>query len=405
MKYVYICFICLLQAGFVLAHNPDSSVFFSGSVKPTILTTHPLGLLFTRIDHPFQNKPPHSLVFQFDLGAGNVWLSPTTSYFPKNPATLAHLLSVPWHKRDSVYDLQPRNHDSTLFEADGIIKPLFFKVSFPISKRFSASVQVRSFLLTNGKPPFALLTSDAFIEEFHRSVAGGNNPFARNQYGYNKASIYYQDKNGNHIRFHNNQFVVAGIQSELFYYPEINRLKKHRCSLTTALHTGINTTAHMPLLDLGLSATFQKQSNPDKKDVCIVSLAGSFITHGIIHRQQELIFSNRSSIPSFESQVEWRRKKSPRKQNSLSLNFYFQSALNKPQDFDKLVLHGQRYTTHWHMGVTHMYRSTQNWTLTYAWIRKYILCIYVKEDFKVDNAPDLQTGFSVMMPFNALFKK
>jgi hypothetical protein len=393
-----------MLTGIVFAGSSDSSDFFSGSVKPTMLTTHPLGLLFTRIDHPFQNKPPRSLLFQLDIGTGNVWLPPTTSYFPKDPATLTQLLKVPWHKRDSVYNLLPRNHDSSLFEADGIIRSIFLKILFPLSKRLSASVQIRSFLITNGKPPFALLTSDAFIEEFHRSVAGGNNPFARNQYGYNKAAIYYQDKNGNYIKFHNNQFVLSGIQSDLFYYPELRWLKKHHASITTGLHTGVNTTTRMPLLDLGLSATFQKQSNPDKKNVCIFSLAGSFITRGVIHRKQELAFSNRKTIPSFETQLEWRRKNNSNKQNSLSLNFYFQSALNKPQDFDKLVLHGTRYTTHWHMGVTHMYRSTQNWTLTYAWFRKYVLLIYIKEDFKVDNAPDLQTGFAVLMPLATIFQ-
>ena len=101
---------------------------------------------------------------------------------------------------------------------------------------------------------------------------------------------------------------------------------------------------------------------------------------------------------SVETHAQWHRKVNQRSSWFMALNHSFQSPYNKRSDFDRVVLHGNRYSTHWHMALSHLYRSTENWTLLFGLTKKYTLMCYMKEDFRVDNAPDLQTGMTLLLP-------
>lgn len=77
----------------------------------------------------------------------------------------------------------------------------------------------------------------------------------------------------------------------------------------------------------------------------------------------------------------------------------------KEDDFELLTPVGNRISPHWHLAFTHLYRNNQNWTLISSFGKEWIWSFYLNEDFKVNNAPDIQTGIAVEVPLSIRKKK
>ena len=56
--------------------------------KPSILSTHPLGLLFTRLEGHFKTQPSKKTIIDFNISSGNVWAPPVKAYAPTPLDTL-----------------------------------------------------------------------------------------------------------------------------------------------------------------------------------------------------------------------------------------------------------------------------------------------------------------------------
>ena len=48
--------------------------------KPSLLSTHPLGLLFTRLEGHFKTQPSKKTTIDFNISSGNVWAPPVKAY-------------------------------------------------------------------------------------------------------------------------------------------------------------------------------------------------------------------------------------------------------------------------------------------------------------------------------------
>ncbi|MES2654168.1 MAG: hypothetical protein V4620_01170 [Bacteroidota bacterium] len=387
----------------ILNDSISSTNQLNGCYKPNILVSHPFGLFISRINHNFNGAPPKVIKLNIDLGSANVWLPEVKAYRPKDPAVMEHLKQFPWHKRDSVFQAFPQNYDSSVFSADGVIKTFDINVRLPFSKSIELVVNMRSFLLTQGEMPFSILTNDELIEFFHSKIAGGEDPFARKSYGLNKANIYYQDLKGNTLQIKNGQFVIPGIQFNLFHYLKWNFLRKHQLLFNSGLHIGCNTSVYNRSLDLGASAAIQKQIKIRKKNALTFALAGSILKQKVIDINSQATFSSSPYFVSYETMFEYRKQLGKGKFWQIGLNFYYQSAYNNEEDFDQLTPIGKRISPHWHLALTHLYRNNQNWSLISSYGKKWVWSFYLNEDFKVNNAPDIQTGIAVEIPIS--FKK
>ena len=88
--------------------------------------------------------------------------------------------------------------------------------------------------------------------------------------------------------------------------------------------------------------------------------------------------------------------------HSFSLNYQLQTRYNKREEADYYQLRSldwQDINAGWHNGFSTLYETLTIYTLFYTYHRKnFNLSLYLKEDLKVNNAPDLQTGISIKIP-------
>ena len=93
----------------------------------------------------------------------------------------------------------------------------------------------------------------------------------------------------------------------------------------------------------------------------------------------------------------------PTKKNgcfSIAASYFIQSSYNKKRDFESIVLTGERFSTHWHYSISHLYRIlTANYLIVTYSKRDFAFSIFLREDFFVDNAPDAQVGIGVKVGF------
>lgn len=396
--YFLLISLCCIRAQSILNDSTHSKNQLYGCIKPNIVVSHPFGLFISRINHNLNAAPPKSIKLNIDIGSANVWLPEVKAYRPKDPSVVEHLKQFPWHKRDSVFQALPQNYDSSVFSADGVVKTFNVNIRLPLSKSFELAVSMRSFLLSQGEMPFSIFTNDEFIELFHSHIAGGEDPFARKNYGLNKANIYYQDLKGNAMHIKNGQFVVPGIQFNLFHYMPWDFLRKHQLLFNSGLHIGCNTSMYNRSLDIGVSAVLQKQMKVGKQNAITWAIAGSILRQKVFDIESKAAFSSSPYFFSYETMFEYRKQLRKNKFWQIGLNFYYQSDYNKEDEFEQLTPIGNRISPHWHLALTHLYRNNQNWTLISSFGNKWIWSFYINEDFKVNNAPDIQTGIAVEIP-------
>lgn len=372
----------------------DSNNIIHGCIKPNILTTHPFGLFESRIDHNLKAAPANKWNIQFDFGSGNVWLPPVVELYPRSQAALAHLNKFPWHKKDSVYQHMVRDHDSNYIAADGVIKTFKLRFEVRISKRSELNIELRSFLLTNGSFLYSVFTNDAAIEAFHKYIAGGVDVFARDSYPYNRAFIDYYDPRGKSMHLKSGSFIIPGIQFAYFYYPDWNFLKKNNLNVNAGVHAGFNTSIYNRSIDIGLSTNFIKTFGLTPNKFLICAGGGSILRQKLIGNG--IAYTTQNYLKSFETQIEYRISRNSKRFHSCAVNFYLQSPYKDPKKLSDFVAIGRRSSPHWYHTFYHAYEYLQNWTFIYSFKRnRWITSLYVKEDFKVDNAPDIQTGISV----------
>lgn len=244
--------------------------------------------------------------------------------------------------------------------------------------------------------PFSILTNDGFIETFHSKIAGGEDPFARKHYGFDKAEIYLQDTKGKTLHFKNHTFLIPSIQLSYYYHIKTDWLQKNKINAGTGAHIGLNTTSYNNAVNAGISGYVNKVF-PIKSGQFACAIAGSFLHKSLVNWSAMTLTTN-IYLPSLETQVEYRKHLKNNAFWSVGLNFLISAPYNNPNEANTITPRGDRISSHWHLAYTHLYRNNQNWSLIFAYGKRWIIMAYINEDFKVNNAPDIQTGIGVNLP-------
>lgn len=355
---------------------------------------HPLASFYARIQ-PVYSLPQQKWIFNGTYSSGNVWLPPVKTYFPKYDSAFNRLHLVPWHKRDSVYQLMPQHHDSAFMKADAVIRLFNLSALKKLTKNSALQIQLRAVLITAGK--HTLLVNDKFIENFHSNVAGGEDPFSRRKYGFNNAVVQYTDRQGKSILLGKNQLVFQGLNADYVYTPQIKALKKISLQPVVLLHAGFNTSRYYPAVDAGASLGLSRAFKFNEQHAMVVASSFSFLQLNLLNQRSAPQFTTRPYLTQTELLAQYRKMCAKNRVLTFTGIFNRQSALNTPADFDKQVIAGERYTTHWHMTSTHLFRPTESWSVVVSYGGKWKYSYYVRQDFLVDNAPDFQTGAGVIL--------
>ena len=369
-------------------------------IKPNILSNHPLGMYISRINHNFRVRSPEKYSFSFEVSSGNVMLPYVKSYTLTNPADRANAAQFPWHDREFKFDLKTVAAQTSSFTADGVIRSYKFTFSLPLSVNHELTFGIRSYSLDGGKYPFSIFTSDESIEWFHSTIAGGEDPFSRRYYGLNKAKISYQDENNASLTMNNGDFRIPGMEINYFYYPKLEMNKKHRIYMNFGALFGINMSRYNPVMDIGFSSSAIKKMIVKDKNILTVGISAGALRQRLFQFGDRVNFSDRSFLYSFEGLIDYKRKLQNNNTISFGINYTFQTPYNNKNDFNHIVLTGERVKSHWQETLSHLYENLDAWNFicTYS-VKQFSYFIYIREDLTLDNAPDLQTGFGVKMSF------
>ena len=250
--------------------------------------------------------------------------------------------------------------------------------------------------LDKGKVPVSILTNDDVIEKFHSEVAGGEDPFSRKKYETNQAGIYYQDNSGKEFVVQSGEFMLSGIDFSYNFFPQQKTLNQRRIYTNIGAQAGFSLSKVNPALDFGLNASLIKEFVFWKEYAFHVGLSVAGVSQQLIPLGTGIELTNKRYLGSTELLLEFVKNTQKKGYISLSNRYFVQSSFRDNKEFDYLVLTGQRHSSHWHYTFSHLYRLLLSDSLIFTWAKGlFAYSIYIREDFLVDNAPDVQTGIGI----------
>lgn len=403
MKYTYTLIIFTLFLSVSFAQKQDSLVndLKNGITKPSTLSTHPFGIFTSRLQANFKKRPVTRTTLQLNIESGNVWAPPVVDYFPLNESDRDFVRQYDWHRREFLIDTDTIPTESIELQLDGVIKGFRAYVDINLGKAHELRLGLRSFMLTNGKFPVSIFTSDDFIEWFHKNFAGGDDPFDRGLYPYNKGKIRYKDRNNRVAEINNGDFMFGGIETSYYYYPNFLSDEEKQFYTNFGVHLGTNLSKFNSSIDLGVSANAIKTFTFNHRSYGNIGIGfGINRKNAIDFKSDNIEFGNNAFLGHLESAVEYNFVSKGKTTHSFGLDFYIQTSFNKKSEYDYIIptKNGTSFKA-WNTGVSNLYRNNNYWTLMYSFTRRVATTFYLQQDFTVNNSPDIQAGISVSVPF------
>jgi hypothetical protein len=396
--FIIICFYSLQ----LTAQQKDSLSVKNGIDNPSTLATHHFGIFSARINTNFKFAPIKQPSIEFESTSGNNFHPFVEAYFPQDPVTQAEQSKLVWYKRNFQFiDQETTPADYMNIVIDAVIKEFRLSVNIPLAKKHELGITLRSYLITKGKHPFSLFTGDESLEWFHTNIAGGEDPYGRRYYGLNQVNFKYNDRNGNTLELHNNDFFISGIEFNHFYYPSLEINNTKNIYVNFGSHMGINTSKFNPSIDLGVSANAIKNVHLKNNYQLNVGLGINVLRKNLINFKEVMDLGNNPYLATIESDIEFTKFTKKDNYNALTINYQIQSRYNmrSEADYYRLIGKWKEINGGWQHGVSTLYNYLSYWSFIYTYGRpNYKISLYFKEDFRVNNAADFQTGISLKIP-------
>ena len=386
---------CSLQSGYSQAPL-DMYHLKNGISRPNIIATHPFGILFYTLPQNFKETPDKSATINLQINSGNIWGQPVTTFLPSDENIRQELENIAFFSRIFQFDESNLPSESYSFEYDGVIKDIRLSLGIPISKRGELSLTARSFILTDGTFPFSFVTSDRFIEFFHRNIAGGEDPFGRERLGLDQAGIRYIDRVGRELNISKNEFVFSGIEGAFYLY---SSPFKNNLFFNLGIHLGTNLSRYNSSLDLGLSFNGLKKYKLTSNSAFQIGTGIGILRKDLVNfntNQTDLGTSN--YFGNLEGHLEYSKKSRGGTFHSFGINYRIQTPYNNKAEEDYYVPFSPTRIARWHEASRHLYRFPSYWSFIYTVTKKVEFSIYLQQDLLVNNTPDIQTGLQLRIP-------
>ena len=398
-------FLLLTCTSISFSQKKDSTFLKNGIENPSLLSTHHFGIFSSRIKQNFKIKALSTTSIRFSSESGNTFHPFVEMYLPKSSTIREDFSNKIWYNRHfNFIDQATTPAEYMNIIVDAVIKGFHFDISFPIAKKHELNISLRSYLITKGKYPFSFITSDESIEWFHSNIAGGEDPFGRRYYGLNQVNFKYTDRKGNVLELKNGDFFLGGIEFNHHYYPELQMNTKRNLFLNFGSHIGINTSKFNSSIDIGLSANLIKNIKLKNENEFNLALGTSLLRKNAINLNSKVVdLGNNSFLGSLESELEFTKYTKRKNYHSFGIHYQFQTRYNKLEEANYYHLRGKWKEIHagWQHGFSTLYEGLSAWSFLYTYGNpKYKLTIYLKEDLLVNNAPDAQTGISILIPIS-----
>lgn len=396
---------CILSSLLCFTQKQDSLVFKNGIERPSILSTHHFGIFSSRINQNYKITPVKQPTVSANYTSGNTFHPFVEAYFPKDPIVREQQRERLWYQRNfNFIDQETTPADYMNIVIDAVIKEFRIDYNFALSKVHELDITLRSYLITKGKHPFSIFTSDETIEWFHSNVAGGEDPFGRRFYGLNQVNFEYLDRNGRTLSLNANDFFVGGIEINHFYYPDFLKIKKRQIYFNLGHHIGVNTSRFNTSLDYGISINGIKRVVLKNKNEFNIGIGSSLLRKNFVNFKSDNIdLGNNALLATIESHIEFTKYTKKGNYNAFGINYRIQSRFNKKDEegYYKLLGKWQEINGGWHNGVATLYNALSDWSLIYTYGNpNYKVSLFLKQDLLVNNAPDFQTGINLQIPIS-----
>ncbi|MEH6536527.1 MAG: hypothetical protein V7719_09055 [Psychroserpens sp.] len=366
--------------------------------KPSIVSTNPSSIFFSRIQGNFNFYPTESTKIDISIESGNVWSPPVVAYIPNQISDRDYISQFPWHEREFNVDVETLDAKSLEVASDGVIKGFRPNINFRLNAVSELKIGMRIFLLSGGKSPFSLITNDKFIEYFHDNIAGGDDPFDRGLYPKNEASLTFKDRNNNRVNIEKGDVFMNGLEFTHLYYPKFLKNEKRHIYFNIATHVGLNTSKYNSAIDLGIGINAMKQYTYKQVGVFNIGINLGINRLNIIDlKSNNVEFSTNNFLGNIESIIEYNFFSKGKTRHAFGLDFYIQSSLYKKKELDYLIptKNGTSFKS-WNSGTENLYKNNNYWTLMYTFQKKTSVTFYLQQDLTVNNNPDIQAGINMM---------
>ncbi|WP_431126991.1 hypothetical protein [Flagellimonas flava] len=404
-KYIHlvlllVCIMVMYPFHATLAQNKRNDLHLKNGIsKPNTLATHPFGILFYTLPHNFKSRPDNATLFDIHLSSGNIWGQAVDVFVPSLAADQARMEALSFYSRNSRFNALESPSEYYFFQYDGVIKDFRLSLSIPLNERNELKVSARSFLLTTGRFPFSTITGDQFIEFFHSNVAGGEDPFGRRALGMDQAQIQYIDRHGNSFNLTEGSFIFSGIETAFYTYS--NLLAKQHIILNFGAHAGLNLSSINTSLDLGASVGGIKNFSPNRKGQFLVGMGLNILRKRAVGLNSNQVDLGTSSyFGSFEGHLEYSKQTPKGAYHSFGLNYRIQTPYNNKKEEGHYVPSSPDRIARWHEAARHLYKFPSYWSLIYSFTKKTEISVYLQQDMLVNNAPDIQLGANLKIPFS-----
>jgi hypothetical protein len=378
-------------------------VFKNGIDKPNTTTAHHFGLFHLRINQNFKERPVERTSLSFNVESGNSFHPFVEMYQPLDLATRQLFRQQDWFDRQFEFiDQATTPADYSNIHIDAVFKVFRIDLETRLSDKHELKFTARSFMPTEGNFPFTFFVNDQTIEWFHSNIAGGEDPFGRRFFGMNQMTFSYLDRNGKSVNLRKNQFVFSGIEVNHFYYPTLFDPEKQLYT-NFGSHLGINTSSFNSSIDLGVSANIHKKWHLKNKNELRLGMGFAALRKGLINLNDPADFGNNLYLGSGEINFEFTKYTRKGNYHAFSGNYQVQTRYNKGEERDYYFLNGndtwQNINAGWHNGFTTLYELLTVYSILYTYgTQNFSLSLYIQQDFKLNNAPDLETGIRIKIP-------
>ncbi|MDT7831007.1 hypothetical protein RQM59_01370 [Flavobacteriaceae bacterium S356] len=398
----FILCVCSISFG----QERDTISIKNGIEKPSLLSTHHFGMFSARIHQNFKIAPPKKSSFRFSMESGNNFHPFVETYLPKDETVRQELSQVIWYNRRFTFvDQATTPAEYMNIVIDAVYKGFRFDFNTKIAENHELGITLRTYLVTKGNYPFSLFTSDQSLEWFHSNIAGGEDPFGRKFYGLNQVNVKYTDRNGRVLELQNGDFIFSGIELNHFYYPEFLSNHEKNIYVNMGTHMGLNTSKFNPSIDIGFSSNVIKKWLLKSNNELRFGFGAGVLRKNLINFKDVIDLGNNQFLGSLEGMLEFTKYTAQGNYHSFGINYMFQTRYNKKREASYYYLIGLWSQIHsgWQNGIEKLYQNLSSWNFIYTYGKhNYQISIYLKEDLRLNNAPDVQTGISVKIPIKKL---
>ena len=367
-------------------------------VLPSMIPLHPLGIFGMGAVNNFRENPVSKTYISFGISNGNIWLPAIDTYKPTDPSTQKQMSAYSWYYRKDIYNIDTMLAKKTSFSGDGVIQEYRLNILTAIQKHHEVHVTIKAYRLS-GKALLSFVSNDKTIEVFH-ALFNINDPYKRSLHQYDSAGIKYIDEKGKSLIVNDGDVFVPGTEFSYFYFPSMH--SKYLKS-NIGVYSGLNFSKYNAGIDFGLSATLLATKKLTQRSKIAVGIGANCIMKKIIPFTTGVLINNKLPLYGGELQALYscitRQAKS---MHSFGINWYYQSAFfsgnSRIKNYGDLVFVGNRNFREWALTSAHLYENFQDVRFFNSFTKWFTFTYYLTEDFKLNNAPDIQTGINLAIP-------